>query len=402
MSAPSIKDHPVQGVISRFIELQNSPEFSEPMVVENEQYVFARDKVFAMAHVLRGLLHSTPAELTSAPGLSNLTSNLQSPLGELSAFIADKNPQRIVIAASQFEQNVLPIVWSLGPQLQNLAPDSVADLLESQAAASREAIRQLTVQRDALAANLQLLSTKASEQIASFNSLMESAARERAEAGAAVAKLEQQFAEKETERASKVEAAIATLTQNFNEFDHDRRGDAAKLILQLEGHVEEARKLVQIVGNDTVTGNYQNIAKAEGKTADLWRIATLLFFGLGLFVAALTFYKFWGETLNADNAWAVVIRLLYAIAITTPAWYTARESARHRTNSDRARQTELELASIGPFIELLPEEKKIEIREKMTSLYFGKGVEAHTVTDPTETIKSLGTLAVDLIKAAKK
>ncbi|MNR33216.1 hypothetical protein D3C85_1508720 [compost metagenome] len=97
----------------------------------------------------------------------------------------------------------------------------------------------------------------------------------------------------------------------------------------------------------------------------------------------------------------MVVRLLYAIAITTPAWYTARESARHRTNSDRARQTELDLAAIGPFIELLPEEKKVEIRERMTGLYFGKSVEPHSANSPFDAT-AVKDMAVELVRLLKK
>ena len=401
MSASSIKDHPVQGMISRIVELQSSPEFAEPAVVENEQYVFARDKAFAMAHVVHSLLENTPPELISAPGLSNLNNNLQAPLGELNAFIANKNPQHIVNAASQFEQNILPMAWTFGPQLQTLTPDSLSKLFEAQANASREAIGQLTRQRDALAKNLDMLTARTAEQTTAFNTLTEGAARERAEAVAAVAKLDQQFAEKETERASKIEETIIGLRDNFKMLQNSANTDAAALVKKLEKHQSDAARIVQVVGSTGITGNYQKIANSEGREADLWRWFTIVFFGAGLAVAGATFYKFWHQPFSAENAWSVVIRLLYAIAITAPAWYTARESARHRTTSDRARQTELELASLGPFIELMPEEKKVQIRESLTTLYFGKSVDAHTANNPFDA-SAVKDMAVELVKLLKK
>ena len=156
-----------------------------------------------------------------------------------------------------------------------------------------------------------------------------------------------------------------------------------------------------MVGNIGVTGNYQQIANAESAQANFWRWVTVAIFGVGITVAGATFVKFWGQPFNAENAWSVAIRLLYAIAITAPAWYTARESARHRTNADRARQTELELASIGPFIELMPDEKKFEIREQLTKSYFGRSVEAHTVSRPFDAF-SVKDMAIELVKALKK
>ena len=398
MSASSIKDHQVQGIIARIVELQGSPEFAEPMVVENEQYLFARDKVFAMAHVMQSLLQSTPAELTSAPGLSNLTAHLQSPLGELNSFIANKNPQHIVNAASQFEQNILPIAWSFGPQLQNLPPDSLSRLFEAQARASDQAIKQLTVQRDTLAASLQELTNRVNEQSLRVEGLQEGSARERAEAAATVAKLEQQFAEKETERASAFSERLKELGDAFTDYDAQRRVDAQALMTDLERQRTEAARIVGVVGNTGITGNYQKIAMSEAQQADSWRGITIGFFGVGVILAIVTFVTFLE---HSADPFSVVIRLLFALGITAPAWYTARESARHRTNADRARQTELELASLGPFIELLPEAKKDEIRAKMTDLYFGKGVETHTVSDPTDSVKALGGIVVDMMKAAK-
>ena len=92
---------------------------------------------------------------------------------------------------------------------------------------------------------------------------------------------------------------------------------------------------------------------------------------------------------------------MYALAITAPAWYTARESARHRTNADRARQTELELASLGPFIELMPDDKKNQIREELTKRYFGNQIAEHTVEQPVN-MKEVREFALELVKAVRK
>src|SRR3546814_16446078 len=93
-------------------------------------------------------------------------------------------------------------------------------------------------------------------------------------------------------------------------------------------------------------------------------------------MAGFTFYKFYHEPVSSSNTLAIAVRLLYALAVASPAFYTARESARHRTNADRARQTELELASLGPFIDLLNDDDKDAIRKYMISTYFGRHVDA--------------------------
>lgn len=401
MSSSAYRDHPVRAVISRILEMQGSQEFADPSVSDNEQYAFARDKVFAMAHAIQALLQQTPAELVSAQALSQLQSNLQTPLNELTSFLADKNPGHIGNAATQFEQNVLPHLSGFVPQIHSLQQPNLSSLLEAQAAASRETVRQLVAQRDELAAKLQDLTAKADAQALRLDALADGAAKERAEAAATVAKLEQNFAQKETDRAAAFEVTLADFRRDFKSLEDQSKTDSAALIAQLETRRVEAARIVQVVGNIGVTGNYQQIANAESKQANFWRWATVAIFGAGIAVAAATFIKFWGQSFSAESAWSVLIRLLYAIAITAPAWYTARESARHRTNADRARQTELELASIGPFIELMPEDKKVEIRAQLTPFYFGKGVEAHTVDHPLDAT-GVKDMAIELARAFKK
>lgn len=401
MSASAYRDHPVRGLISRILGMQSAPEFTDPSISENEAHAFARDKVFALTHAIDALLQATPAELTSSHALNQLNTHLQSVVSELASFQANKNPGHIANAAAQIEQNALPFLWGFTPQIQQLPPNSLAALLESQASASRESIRQLSVQRDELSAKLSDLAAKADAQATRLEALTEGSAKERAEAAATVAKLEQAFAQKETERAAAFDAALAEVRKDFSTFDTKTRQDATLLLDALEERRVEAARIVQVVGNIGATGNYQQIANSEGKQANFWRWATISFFTGGIAVAVATFVKFWGQPFSPETAWSVAIRLLYAVAITAPAWYTARESARHRTNSDRARQTELELASIGPFIELLPEEKKIQIRTELTPLYFGKSVEAHTANNPLDAA-AVKDMAVEIAKALKK
>ncbi|GAB3502979.1 hypothetical protein GCM10027399_31800 [Curvibacter fontanus] len=384
MSIPAYNDHPARATLNQIVELQKSPAFADPTVADNEQYAFSRDKVFAMANAVDLLLRNTPAELTSIPALNQLQTHLQASLSELNGFVGNKNPGHISNAAQQFEQNVLPYLWGFTPAIQTLSPNSLASLLKSQGNVSKETVRQLVTQRDELAAKLQNLSNLTDAQATRLEGLVEGAAKERAEAAATVAKLEQVFAQKETERATAFDTAMAELRNEFKQFAEKSKNESTTLISDIEAKKTQAARIVQVVGNIGVTGNYQQIANSESDQANIWRRITVGIFIGGITVAAFTFYKFWDQPFTPETAWSVVVRLLYAMAITAPAWYTARESARHRTNADRARQTELELASIGPFIELMPEEKKVAIREELTRVYFGKTVDPHTANHPLE------------------
>ncbi len=401
VSSTTNVDHPLWGTLAQLLQLQADPAFNEPLVAGNDQLALARDKVFALGQAVQSLVETTPATLVSSHALTQLNKNVQAVLNELNAFVANRNTGHINNAASHFEQHVMPLLWGFGPILRSPDAQELPRIIEGLSAGASETMRQLNSERDKLAARLQEVDAQAVDLKSRLEVMAESAARERAEASAAVAKLEQAFAGKETERAAAFEAALGRIRTDYATLEQSTKDEAAALIRGLENLKEDAAKIVHVVGNIGVTGNYQRIANDEATKADFWRWATVFFFAGGVTLAGATFYRFWGEPITPDSIWAIAVRLLYAIAITAPAWYTARESARHRTNSDRARQTELELASLGPFIELLPPEKKIAIREEMTKIYFGREVDVHLAKPPLDA-EGVKDMAIELAKAFKK
>ncbi len=401
MTFSAYKDHPIRALVSQLLAFQGREEFADPVVADNETAAFARDKVFAIARLVAGLLEQTPATLASTGALSNLQTNLQAPVNELNAYVSNRNVVHITNAAAQCEQNVLPFLWGLPQQIPALTEPSFSALVNMQATASLQTVQTLVKQRDALATSLTDAKVHAEALSARLDTLQDAAVRDRAEAAAAVANLQKEFAEKEIERTAAFDAAIHGYKLDYEALRGGFSSQALLSLQDLDGQRIQASRIVQVVGNIGVTGNYQQIANSQASQANFWRWVTVAIFGAGISVAVATFIKFWDQPFSPENTWSVVIRLLYAIAITAPAWYTARESARHRTNSDRARQTELELASIGPFIELMPEDKKVEIRESLTKSYFGRPVESHEVQSPID-IGNIKDLVVELVKAVKK
>lgn len=374
-------------------------EFSAEAVMSSETFSFARDKIFAILQTLKDLLEKTPAELASVSGMSSINANLQTPLSELTHFIGNGNPGHLTNAASQLEQNVMSYFWALTPPLAAVSKTAFPALLKAQSDFSQAAIRELADQRDQLAKKLDAAIERSDLLTQKLEDAAEAGARERAESAAAVAKLDQMFTQAEGARQLAFDTALADQQKLHKEEMELEAYVASKTLGEISAFRDDAARIVQVVGNIGVTGNYQRIANVEGESANFWRWATVLIFGAGIGIAIATFIKFWHEPFSQDTAISVLIRLFYAVVITSPAIYTARESARHRTNADRARQTELELASIGPFIELLPEDSKVAIRTGLTSSYFGRTTEAHTVSSPLdpEHVKNL----IDVLKAVK-
>lgn len=401
MHEKPLTDHPLWQSVRELITQKNDSVWTEPVVTDNETYILFRDKIFAFTEVIDTLFKKTPAVLTSGTALSTMHSNFQNVRNEINNFLANRNPGHLQNAISYLETNVIPSLTGFLPILGDGSNLPIRQIFDELSEASHNALSRLNTQNAQLKNELEKLSEIIKEQESRLAAFSESAAKERAEAASAVARLEQLYAEQERDRAQKFQERLTDFSDSFDASHESYLERSDEVLTSLNTRKAEAERIVQVVGNIGVTGNYQIIAKKESDEANFWRWATVAVFGFGIAIAASTFVKYWDETINQENVWSIFIRLLYAIAITAPAWYTAKESARHRTNADRARQTELELASLGPFIALMPNDKQIEIREKLTPSYFGKEVKEHSQNSPID-LEKVKDVALDVVKEFKK
>jgi hypothetical protein len=177
--------------------------------------------------------------------------------------------------------------------------------------------------------------------------------------------------EYETDRKA-FRAEIDTEKNTFKKEIEDLQGkidtDTTGLIEKLETKLDEAEKIVNVIGNVGVTGNYQIIANEHKDSANFWRWIAIIFMTVfsGLLVWTII------DLSSSGFDWIKsLIRLIAAAALSYPATYAARESSKHRKLETINRRAELELASINPFIEILDEDKKQNIKEKLVEKYFG-------------------------------
>lgn len=401
MSESVYKSHPIWSSIAQIEEMTSNSAFFEPAFSENEQYAFARDKIISVVKLIKANLELTPAVLSSIHGLNQLTAHLGNVVNEVAAFISNKNPAHVVNAANHIDQNVLSLLWAISPQLKELGSKAISEIFEGIRNASIKTIKNLKQEHDTLNEKISLLVKEIAAQQGNLNSLSETVVQQKAEAMAVTAQVQKEYAETEAKRITDFTKTIDGFKDTFKSYEAESKLAASSVIEKLEKSRDEASKIVQVVGNIGVTGNYQKIAISESGQANTWRNITVGMFCIGIIIALCTFWKFLELPFTPESAWSSLIRLLYAVVITTPAWYAAKESARHRSNADRARQTELELASLGPFIELMPEDKKTIIREELIKTYFGNKVDKHEVAAPIQ-IKDVTDLATTAIKALSK
>jgi len=401
LTTSTYQQHPIHELTQRILDIENQDDLWSPEISSNEQLAFARDRVFSATKLVSEKLNKTAAINTSIWGLSQIQNTLQNIFNEISAFISNKNTAYLTNAQAHVDQSLYSLMWvfSGGPsiELENTATAAALDTLNTDLTKTFE---QLTLQRNTLNDELKKLSLIITEQDSRIEGMSAVIATQKAEAESVNASVKRSYAESEASRKSDFLKSLEDINSKFTEFCINSTGRADDLIAKIDTKKSEAEQIVQVVGNIGATGNFQIIASRESAQANIWRLLTMGFFLVGVELALLTFLKFYEEPFHPENSIAVIIRLLFAAAITAPAWYTARESARHRSTSDRARQTELELASLGPFIELMPDENKISIREELTKKYFGNKVDDHKYEPPLN-IKDLQNLIVETIKASR-
>ena len=391
MGVKSLRDHPIRASLNRMAEILKDAAFQSPELALDEEASFNRDKLQAVARSLTSLINHSAASLVSESALVAMNTNLQQPINELTAFQQDRNVGRLANAVSFIDQNVLNYTWAFGPKASYQSKTEINNTIESLRDQTRQTIKLLQEQKDQLNGKLGEIAESIKAQEARINELSELNAKVRAESAAAVAELGAQFQAIQGEQTSRFNALLEDVKKRLSGAEEVFGSRAQSILESLEKHNSDAAKIVQVVGDIGVTGNYQSIANREAGQANLWRWITVALFGGGLLMAGLTFWRFLHEPVTATNTAAIAVRLLYALAVAAPAFYTARESARHRTNSDRARQTELELASLGPFIELMEEADKDEIRKSLICKYFGRSIDAHEVRPflDAETLKAM-------------
>lgn len=162
---------------------------------------------------------------------------------------------------------------------------------------------------------------------------------------------------------------------------------------------EEAKKILGVIGNIGFAGNYSIAAREEKKIADILRGIALV-----LMLTGVGFIVWLAIHLAEDGLnWNYVLaRIGAAVVLFVPAFYVAKQSSWHRRNELRNRKMELELASIGPFLELLPDEKKVEIKANLTEKLFAQPEELFVKGDILPIKSLLGTLEKLVDKLTQK
>lgn len=412
MSESAIKGHALHQSLQILSDLLRGERAKTVESSNDQAAIWNLCKLRDTVDMLLTALQKAPSTIVSLHGITQLNNALQQPRNETQHFVNNGNLVHLQNAATHLDNGVLQWSWAIPPLQSELRiADAYRDgkQFQEQVADLRE---NLDRERKTYRESLNILTNEIEKNKKLVSELSETTAKERNDSITAVAALKAEYSALESELRKRFEqdlsdiAARSTAQQEglnkaFSEWQDASRSRSDEVLSLLQENQKEAETIVQIVGNIGVTGNYQKVAHSERKAASLWRWITI-----GFFVASLAVVAWAITTFHGGPDWHLaLIRLLAALGLSTPAYYTARESARHRTTADAASRAELELASLGPFIQSLTAEDQAQIRRDLTKAYFGHATKEHEVKEMF-TLKDLRRLAEVLDRtpdaAAKK
>lgn len=393
-----LSGHEIHSSLKELLLLQSRKELSAKHFNIGPSHAHALGRIFRLANDAKLIISKLAPDDVDLEILNDLNNGVASARNELLAFISNGNPGHIDNAKQH-------TIGAIMPQLKRLIPIGfdVHPRTESALEVYRMKARSAAAELNAsLAENARKIEQARSEldaqsqQISSLAAQINDGKTENERLVSDLREADLERVERQSKEASNTISLIDKELQDFKLAERNRLSTSISLwenevdekIGELKKREEEARNIVQSVGELLTTGTYADRANTEMAKADTFRKITIGLFVFGLLIIISNYliyalaFSLGKEVALAETWQALTARLVTGLAVTLPAFYTARESARHRTNADTAKQRELEISTLGPFIELLPEDEKSAIRARLTDRYFGNQVEPHVFNPP--------------------
>lgn len=376
-------NHGLQAELQALDDSLGSVDFQ----IENDEHRAGYDRFRRVIEHVRQRIDQADPELVTENMLNSLMKQIRSVRDQHEQFKQTQEPSSLNAHAD----NLLNVLhqWPLAPdagseftaiieELRSRSNDIVEKLGE-QAAAAHGAVEKLDSDVEDIETRLTQHDQQFEQQKGRIDQLITDL---QAKFTDAQQQRLNEFNEAEKKRKASVEELVEAKEAELDELIEKRRAestaqhqkiaaDAKKQIDELEAQLAQAKKIVGLIGNTGMTGHYQKVANREFWAAEVLRGVAILFFVL-MAVAVWWVVKDIGTD---DFSWEVALfRVGVSLTALAPAVYCARESTRHRKHENRNRRIELELASIKPYLDDLPEAKAQQVIEQMASRYFGNEI----------------------------
>jgi len=412
------EQHSVHAEIAKLFEAVNTHRENLELGDASERLSYAR--FLRVIRLARRIVQNLDPMLVSLTGLNQAQKQFQSLTNQYNTFVSDKNWDTLANHTDSLLDQVYRIFgpqWSVNSQEVISTIHDFRDDAEKEIAAVKEAtsesiasVREEQTQVSTFANSLKQLLDQHNQQfeeqkgrldklITDETSRFQDAEQQRSNEYELTKKQQQTTLDDAiADSGENVKSITSTAQTSFDALNENQQSTGDKITSDLQMKLEDAKRIVGLIGNTGMTGHYQKVANSNWWAAEILRVFALLFFvglvaGVGWVVSGI----------GADNfSWEVaVFRVLVVATFLAPALYCARESGKHREEEHRNRRIELELASIEPYLDKLPEEKAQQIIEQLASQYFGNHSNTGIDSDDPASLKNIvlrGDQALSLVE----
>jgi len=366
MKSEDFENHTIFEKLDQLTERYSDEEVEELIGIDEINFFETADKY------IRDRIKLTIPAIVQESELTKISQEINNALSQINSFIGNKNQGNL--------QNATNHLYSAITRVRNLPlPFSKNDLNFSKKIASFE---------NAIKKKYESLEKKKNDienEIENLNNIIGENKKELDNVKDALKQKENEIKNLNTNFEAEFKNIKSTATQSYeesrvkfrNEFDgflkekkeeskeaiEGINTDTDDLVEKLNTKLEEAKNIVGVIGDHAVTGNFKQVADNHKKTADLFRWVAI---GLMSILSVILVYIIWDISTGEFDWIKSAIRIAAAAALSYPATYAARESNKHRRLENLNRQSELELAAINPFIELLEGGKKTRDKGKIS------------------------------------
>jgi hypothetical protein len=203
-----------------------------------------------------------------------------------------------------------------------------------------------------------------------------------------VAEFEDRLGTQQTEHQQRLQKSYDDAVTKLDE-------DSEAALQAIDERRRKVEELYEVIFKTGTASAFSKEAKTERGTADTWRWIALAFGGAAILLAAIT--AFFGDATDLTPE-RLIARLAATAGLGALAAYAGRQSARHRRREEDAKQLELDLTAIAPFVEEVDETKRDDLRAQFVERWMGTRAPA-AAGKPTDAEEVVG-LPVAALAAA--
>lgn len=210
-----------------------------------------------------------------------------------------------------------------------------------------------------LTERLDSINTTTREVTSQIDRLRDQTGREEQRLTSAIDSADKKFNEFGQEAEKQWEAQFSTYTARSNE-----------ILDRIKETKAQAEKVLQGLGAAATATHYGKYAEDEKKSADRYRLIAGGLIIAAAFWLSLVAFNAWGLG-TGDNVWVWLFqRVGVPTALVTVGTLAMRESSGHRRQERAARQNQLVLTTVDPFVATLPDDARNDIRAEAAKALF--------------------------------